>query len=802
MNVCPIPSRSARSAVAGLALALACLAVIGAMPAAASGADAGSLDRTFGDGGVVTADFGTEPTAGAALAVIADDRGRLLVLQPGARGIAVARYFPDGRIDPSFGDGGIALDRTAPCHIEGSLGLGPGGTVVASCSTAIVRFTASGEIDRDFGVDGLIGAESLVQRPRNAWQIDLAQSVTQEDGGMVAMYVTDGAATVVRFDAGGKLDRTYGQDGRATLRGPYFEGESARLLELPNGKLLFAAPGLVDTLHGLIVGRLEADGRPDPTFGTGGFTEIRALRDGPQGIACLADGSFYVAGFENRFVHVSATGVWDQAFAGDGIAPGPAKLGSVHAIIATPDGGLLAAGTFSEERYGPADLLLERLTGAGYPYPGYGPEGFVTARPKPGRRHEARDLIELPDGGTVLVGVAGPPGTDLDPSQVTLAAFRPDGQLDRAFGQNGAVLTPGTSPASDSVTSLLVDERGRTAVVGRAGGESAVVRFGRRGARDAAFGDGGLVHLPPVGDPRSATATAIAPSPGGRLLVGVGSYGGGGIFRLGRRGGVDDSFGADGLAGGRLFAWVTDLAATADGGFLASGRKRDSIVGHFGSGGEPSLGFGRKGTTTVEPEGFDEAGLARASDGTFALVVGLGKPVEYDPEGHRLESFAPPYPVRSFRRRLPVRTEDLAFDRRGRLLLAGARHGRVAISRLLPDGRLDRSFGDGGLVPTPVGASSEADRIAVEADGRIVVAGLSRSCPYASACERGRAMALRYLPDGRLDRSFGDRGRFVDPLHQVVKVTALAFGAGSITVGGTAEPGVEDRQFYLARLSR
>jgi len=766
--------------------------------------EAGSLDPTFGDGGVVTADFGTEPTAGMALAVIADDQGRLLVLQPGVRGIAVSRYFADGRIDRSFGDDGVALNRTVPCWWEGSLGLGPGGSVVASCDLAIVRFTVSGTVDHDYGVDGVVRAEGLARRPKDAWEVDLSQSVTQEDGGTVAMYASDASATLVRFDADGRLDRGFGQDGRAKLDGPYFRREPVRLVGLPDGKLLFAASGEEESARGLIVGRLDADGRPDPGFGTGGFTEIRALREWPQGIALLPDGSFYVANLENRFARFSSSGEWDRSFGGDGVVRGPAKLGTVRAIFASPDGGVLAAGTLARERYGAARLLLERLTPGGSPYPGYGPAGFVTARPKPGRRHEAHDLIELPDGRVVLVGEAGHVRTDLDPSQVTLAAFGPDGRLDRAFGENGAVLTPGTSPASDSVTALMVDDRGRTAVVGRAGGVSAAVRFGRGGGRDAGFGSDGLVRLPEAGNARTATASALAPSPGGRLLVAVGSYGGGGVFRLGPRGRVDDSFGVGGLAGGRRFASVTDLLPTADGGFLAAGSSRwDSIVARFGSRGRPAPGYGRDGASTVaEVWVGNEVRLARNSAGTLAVLAVPEMPVEFGRRGHRLETFAPPSHARGFRRLLPTRTVDLAFDRRGRLLLAGARHGRVAISRLLPDGRLDRSFGDRGLVLTSVGVHAEADRIGVEADGRIVVAGLQRDCPYASACERGRAMALRYLPDGKLDRSFGSRGRFVDPRHQVVKVTALDFAAGSITIGGTAEPGVEDRQFYLARLRR
>jgi uncharacterized delta-60 repeat protein len=307
-----------------------------------------------------------------------------------------------------------------------------------------------------------------------------------------------------------------------------------------------------------------------------------------------------------------------------------------------------------------------------------------------------------------------------------------------------------------------------------------------------------------VGHPRSATATALAPSPGGQLLVAVGSYGGGGVYRLGRRGQIDHSFGLGGRAAGRVLKWVTDLIPTADGGFLAGGsRLRASIVGRFGPRGGLADGYGREGWITVAHQGLgDGVRLARSSDGTLAVLAGRGRPAEYSPTGHRLGAFAPPIRSREVRRLLPTLREDVAFDRQGRLLLAGAQDGRVAISRLLPDGRLDPSFGADGLVLTAAGTYSAASRIGVEADGRIVVAGLARPCPYGQDCRRGRAIVLRYLPDGTLDRSFADRGRFLDPLHPVVKVTALALGPGSITVGGTVEPGIEDRQFYLARLRR
>ena len=54
------------------------------------------------------------------------------------------------RLDRSFGRNGIALDPRSNFYLEGHLASGPGGTIVASSSEAITRFTADGE-DRQVG---------------------------------------------------------------------------------------------------------------------------------------------------------------------------------------------------------------------------------------------------------------------------------------------------------------------------------------------------------------------------------------------------------------------------------------------------------------------------------------------------------------------------------------------------------------------------------------------------------------------------------------------------------------------------
>jgi len=87
----------------------------------------------------------------------------------------------------------------------------------------------------------------------------------------------------------------------------------------------------------------------------------------------------------------------------------------------------------------------------------------------------------------------------------------------------------------------------------------------------------------------------------------------------------------------------------------------------------------------------------------------------------------------------------------GKLILGGYADGRPALARLLPDGRLDRSFGHNGKVMAPPWLHGRITALTVRRDGSILagVSGWTRSGTGT------RALLLRYGPDGRLDRRFG-----------------------------------------------
>jgi uncharacterized delta-60 repeat protein len=119
--------------------------------------------------------------------------------------------------------------------------------------------------------------------------------------------------------------------------------------------------------------------------------------------------------------------------------------------------------------------------------------------------------------------------------------------------------------------------------------------------------------------------------------------------------------------------------------------------------------------------------------------------------------------------------------------------------RHLRDGGLDSSFGSGGRVFTAfgnAGGSDEAHAVAVQPDGKILVAGSSDQ----GASGYDFALA-RYNADGTLDSSFGAGGRVTTSFGVGAdKAYALLLQPdGKIVIGGTSNQGATGNDFALAR---
>ncbi|HEV2728321.1 MAG TPA: hypothetical protein VGV34_08505, partial [Solirubrobacterales bacterium] len=128
--------------------------------------------------------------------------------------------------------------------------------------------------------------------------------------------------------------------------------------------------------------------------------------------------------------------------------------------------------------------------------------------------------------------------------------------------------------------------------------------------------------------------------------------------------------------------------------------------------------------------------------------------------------------------------DAIARDRQGRLVTAGTTEAGFIVQRFLDDGSLDPTFGENGATGTRFsGDYVRANAVAVLPDGKILVVGQTWT-PNTVA----RYLVTRYLPDGGLDRSFGKRGRVIaGPKMYDGEATALAVQPdGKFMVAGWA----------------
>ncbi len=160
-------------------------------------------------------------------------------------------------------------------------------------------------------------------------------------------------------------------------------------------------------------------------------------------------------------------------------------------------------------------------------------------------------------------------------------------------------------------------------------------------------------------------------------------------------------------------------------------------------------------------------------------------------------------------------------DSTGRIIVAGyyndaQNNQRVVLARYNPDGSLDTSFGQGGLVYTPIDATPlfppipETVSLAIDPQGRILVAGAGTQpfVPHASSAIFD-FMVARFSPNGILDTGFGNHGVAtldVGPTDQTSDMpSAIALQPdGKIVVAGTTTMTgfyPADQEFAVARLN-
>lgn len=295
----------------------------------------GSLDSSFGNQGLVTLDFSSRNVEDSIHGVALLPDGRILVAGNVDRSatneedFALARFLPNGALDPSFGNAGrVQTDLRGGSHDQAQeIALQPDGRILvggrsgvpamlASEDFVVLRYNADGTPDNNFGNGGMalanfFPAPATGGDPSEDAAFDLA---LQPDGKIVlagtAAIISLPASqiAVARFQADGTPDSSFGTDGLVTsgfediLSGSLASGSS--LLLMASGDLIVGggAGRIQPTLDvDFALARYSADGSLNGNFGRGGkvvssFPEIGNGIDSINDLALQADGKIVALG--------------------------------------------------------------------------------------------------------------------------------------------------------------------------------------------------------------------------------------------------------------------------------------------------------------------------------------------------------------------------------------------------------------------------------------------------------------------------------------------------------------------------
>jgi uncharacterized delta-60 repeat protein len=254
----------------------------------------GTLDPTFGSGGKRVIDFGGDDESAYGAALQAD--GKIVLGGDSHLTPAVARLKTNGSLDTSFATGGKktfswgAIGRVTAVHAvsNGKILLG-GFSGPEGGNIQVARLSANGKLDTTFGTGGIVAVDFGGD--------DFGAALARQADGriLVAGRSSAAGAVVARLRATGVLDPDFGSGGRVTLPGG---GSASAVLVQPDRKIVVAGNASGSAM--MTVTRLLPNGAPDPSFDGDGTATIDfgSLADLAAGAALQPDGRIVVAGYK------------------------------------------------------------------------------------------------------------------------------------------------------------------------------------------------------------------------------------------------------------------------------------------------------------------------------------------------------------------------------------------------------------------------------------------------------------------------------------------------------------------------
>jgi uncharacterized delta-60 repeat protein len=404
-----------------------------------------------------------------------------------------------GPLDPTFGSGGLVttgVGTNGPNSKASAVIVQPDGKVVAGGSSigsngyadfTLVRYNANGTLDTTFGNNGVV--QTVVGNDGGV----LTGLALESDGKIVAVGNANNGgkvgkeAAVVRYNPNGSLDTTFGG-------GKHPSGIVLTQLNMPgsNGVAAVAIDGS---------GKIDLAAATAPTGGPDDFTLLR----------------------------YNANGTLDTTF-------GPSKNGIVTTPVGTsaswatglavqPDGDIVLAGsayTRSANNSLEETMGLARYTATGQLDTSFGSGGIVSNIVPPGSVWAGAGPVLVQGNGLIVVGGSASGPNNSSVSNLSLARFTSSGQLDTTFGNAGFAIDTAMWTANALALGAngdLLAAGGTQQVAGASSEDFGLAAFLPGGGLDTSFGTNGTATANFGAQPQQDRAGAMAIQGDGRIVL-------------------------------------------------------------------------------------------------------------------------------------------------------------------------------------------------------------------------------------------------------------------------------------------
>ncbi|MBK8491844.1 MAG: hypothetical protein IPL49_13390 [Saprospirales bacterium] len=526
---------------------------------------------------------------------------------------------------------------------------------------------------------------------------------------------------LARFLPNGTPDCSFQNEGLSELRIPVDWEYMVRIARTSAGRLLvlFNPP---KSESALFLARFYEDGFLDTTFGEEGILRVPVPKPTHfLDMLLQEDDAILVAGFEEnpetnthtcRVIRLLSDGQIDPEFDPQPPPPSPHAF-HLMSLASLPDGRIMLAALKDGK------LIVGRLLPNGRQDLTFGEEA---CKYYPISGFRPYDLLQFPDSSWMVLGS----GQASQKGWPIAVKGLPDGQLDTLFGDRGVLYA---KEALEVAASGLVQPDGKWlfAGMGKVYGQTSyfiIRRFLEDGTPDQDFGAKGYVVPCFEEEYFQGSGIFLKAMPDGHLLTGGTVNFKGALASLDESGHLVKPFGKDGMAisvwGGSnpLNVECCKILTREDGSIIATGTVEKPFESEI-----LSIRLESDGALdpTFSDRGYTSIHLPNSIVGIDAVLQQDGKLIV----GGRM-------------RALQTQHHDLDF----------------AACRLNPDGSLDTTFANHGLITFDRGPFDVLGALALQKDGKILLAG---DMENPETLDR-ELVVYRLLPNGQPDTTFGIEG--------------------------------------------